>query len=197
MALLCGHCGLKATTNSASLMQGQSCAQTFLCPDTPDTRKAEPVFDLTVRCDCGHTIRLPVTKPPQEVIRQLPLTTGGLPKNVLCHHCNRVSAYSPDKFHKKSFQRTVRDQLRGDQACVCIRTKCGEQDCEFRVNIRIRMRVSRSQDMREEALSMLGKATVSSVVCESGHHRNAFRDVLAVLVDPGREGLDWDSIPEE
>lgn len=152
--------------------------------------------ELTVRCDCGHTIRLPVSKPPQSVIRQLPLTKGGLPRNVLCPHCNRVSAYSPDKFHKKSFQRTVRDQLRGDQVCVCIRMQCGEQGCESRVNIRLSMRVARSQDMREEALNMIGKATPSNVVCEDGHPQSVFRDVLAVLVDPGQEGLDWNSIPE-
>jgi len=165
--------------------------------DTPRLQKERlPMFELTVHCDCGRTIRLPLTKPPQSVIRQLPLTTGGLPRNVLCPHCNRVSAYSPDKFHKKFFQSTLRDRLRGDQVCVCIRTKCGDPSCEARVNIRMAMRIS--QEMREEALSTLGKATASSVVCESGkHHENVFREVLGVLVDPGQEGLDWDSIPDE
>jgi len=73
--------------------------------------------------------------------------------------------------------------------------QCGEQGCKARVNIRMAMRIS--EEMREEALSMLGKAVASSVVCENEHQGNPLPGVPAVLVDPGRDGLDWDSIPEE
>jgi hypothetical protein len=148
------------------------------------------MYELTVDCDCGNTIRLPVTKPPKQVIRQLPLTTGGLPTNALCTRCNHVSAYSPDKFHKKFFQRIGRDQLRGDQVCACVRVQCGIQGCGSLVDIRLRMRVS--DDMREEALSLLGEAVALNARCDAGHLINgkALGSAFAVLVDPGWESLD-------
>lgn len=58
----------------------------------------------------------------------------------------------------------------------------------------IQMRLKISEDMREEALSLLGRAVASNVVCESGHlaSGNVLGNVLAVLVDPG-----WDSVDEK
>lgn len=73
------------------------------------------MWEITVSCDCGYIVRLPAAKPPQRVLNQLRLTAGGLPTNVLCPDCNRVSAYSPDKFRRAFFRKTPLSQFRGDQ----------------------------------------------------------------------------------
>jgi hypothetical protein len=155
------------------------------------------MWEITVRCDCGYIIRLPAAKPPQRVLDQLRLTTGGLPTNVLCPHCNRVSAYSPDKFQRAFFRKTPLSQFRADQVCACIQVRCGVGDCAALVHIRAAMGVS--EDMHEAVLDLSDRAMLINAVCEKGHLVNGrvLGGLYDVLVDPGWESLGWESLDEK
>ncbi len=150
-------------------------------------RKILTMLELTVRCDCGHTILLPSTKPPQLVTDQLPLATDALPTNVLCPHCIRATAYSPDKFRMAFFQRTPPDQPHAGQVCVCMRYQCDEQGCKSPVNIHTPMTIS--ANMEREALSRSAGIFAINVVCEGGHvcTGRALGGAFRVRVVPGWE----------
>jgi hypothetical protein len=145
------------------------------------------VLELTIRGVCGHTILLPLTKPPQLVIDQLPLTTGALPVNVLCPRCMRATACSRDKFRLGYAQRTLPGQPRADQICVCMQYECGEQGCKSPVYIHAPMTVSR--DLKREAYNFSSAILATGVICEGGHicTGGAHGGALRIMVAPGWE----------
>lgn len=145
------------------------------------------MLELTVRCDCGYTIRLPSTKPPQLVTDQLPLATDALPTNVLCPRCNHATAYSPDKFRMVFFQRTLPDQPHVGQVCICLQYQCDERGCKSPVNIHAPMTIS--ENMEREALSRSSGLFVKNALCESDHASSgrALGGAFRVMVAPGWE----------
>ena len=162
-------------------------------------RKRGSMYELTVRCNCGHTVRLPLTKPSKRVLDQLPLATGGLPANVLCPNCNHASAYSKDRFRKAFFNTIDTDQPHADQISACMQTECGVSGCVSLVTIQMRMRVS--DDLREDALRMLFETSLVGAVCEKGDlsNRPALRGggKFRLLAFPGWESLDWNSLASD
>lgn len=156
------------------------------------------MFDLTVICcNCGNTIRLPLTKPAPRVLDQLLLSGGGLPTNVLCPHCKRATAYSPDKFHRTFFEKPPQDRFPVEQVCACIQVRCGKEDCASLVSIRAGIGVS--DNMREDALWLLVESLLSDVICEQGHlsSRRVPSGSFRTLVDPGWESLDWELLEDD
>src|ERR1035438_4553365 len=145
------------------------------------------MLELTVRCNCGHTIRLPSTKPPQLVTDQLPLATDALPTNVLCPHCGHATSYSPDKFRMTFFQRTPPGQPRAGQVCVCMQYQCDEKDCKSPVNIHTPMTIS--EHIAEAAKSLSAGIFAINVRCEGGHActGRALGGARHVMVAPGWE----------
>ena len=155
------------------------------------------MYELTVDCACKHTIRLPLTKPPQRVLDQLKLAPGGLPANVLCPHCKQASAYSPHSFRRKFFEKTPLDQLRGDQVCVCIQTGCGLEGCASLVNMYTAMTIS--EDMHDGALELLDGAMLVGAVCGKGHplNRRVLSGAYAVFAHPGWGPQDLNSLASD
>jgi hypothetical protein len=150
--------------------------------------------ELTVRGICGHAIQLPSTKPPQLVLDQLPLATDALPVNVLCPHCNRGTAYSPDKFRLTFFRRILPDQSRADQVCIVWQYECDEKGCKSPVNIHTPMTIS--EHMEQEALWLSVGIFAENVRCEGGHVciGRAYGGALRVMVVPGWEPKQLDGI---
>ncbi len=144
------------------------------------------MLELTVQCkNCGSTIQLPSTKPPQLVADQLPLATDALPTNVLCPHCIHATAYSPDKFRMVFFQRTPPSQPHADRVCVCMQYPCDEKGCAALVSIHTPM--TASEHMHEEALQRSAGLFAVNVLCEKGHASTgrALGGAFRLLVAPG------------
>ena len=164
----------------------------------PKTHRGRAMYELTVVCDCGNTVRLPASRPPQSVLHQLQLTTGGLPVNVLCPRCRVASAYSPDKFRRKFFRKPDQHQPHEDLVSVRIETECGEQGCKALVSIQMRMKPS--SDIHEDALQFASEASRKGVVCKEGHvstHPQLLSGTFRLLRWEGWESLDWESLPAE
>jgi hypothetical protein len=146
---------------------------------------------LSVTCNCGQTILLPVSKPPEIALRQLALASADPPRNVLCPHCKRVSAYLLENFRRVSVQNMAQRQLLEDQVSVCIVLPCGEAGCASLVKMHTPMRLSAT--LRVDAIPIAAQLEAVGAVCDRGHLNSglARRSSLEVFLNPG-----WEPRPE-
>ena len=131
-----------------------------------------PNIFLTVDCDgCGKPIRLPNTKPPEKALRQLALASVELPRNVLCPNCNRVFAYPIERFDLRKFEKPFQPEHHEDPVCVCIYTKCADNNCIALV--RVTLVVNVSDDIRLSVLDIMQSAAFATAACKQGHPQPA------------------------